>query len=385
MIDDLTRDFRERFGRAPQVSADAPGRVNWIGEHTDYNDGLVLPMAVDRRTRVSVARRDDGVFRAASREQEGLRTFAAGDPVRQGDWCDYVRGVVAALAARGCAVPGADLAVASEVPLGAGLSSSAALAVGLVTALDAAFGFGLGARERAETAHRAEHDHVGVPCGVMDPFASALCPADHALRIDCRSLETTPVALPAGFALLVAHSGVTRRLVAGGYADRRGECERALAQAVAAGVAPPGASALRDLGADALPALRALLPDPALRRVRHVVTENERVDRLCADLAAADLAAAGAVLREGMQSLRDDFEVSVPELDALCEVADALPGVFGSRLTGAGFGGCTLHLVARDAAAAAAAAIAEGFAARLGRRPPVWRVRPGAPAAVLSS
>jgi galactokinase len=273
--------------------------------------------------------------------------------------------------------------VVSDLPLGSGLSSSAALCVAFVTALDACFGWRLAPELRARFAHRAENAFVGVPCGIMDPFASALCPPGHALRIDCRSLEREPVPLPPGIVLLLSHSGVTRRLVAGSYGDRRAECEEALDRARRAGLVPADAASLRDVDADRLAALEGRLPERLFRRVRHVVSENARVAASCAALRSGDLARAGALLCEGMGSLRDDFEVSIPELDALCEIGDAAPGVHGSRLTGAGFGGCALHLVAEDAAAAAAAAIEGGFRQRFGRTPPVWTVRSAPPAGAV--
>jgi galactokinase len=369
--------FRARFGREPEVGARAPGRVNLIGEHTDYNEGLVLPCAIDRDTRVLAARRDDGLVRVFSRETGETREFRVDAAERSGAWSDYVLAVVWALAERGHAIPGADLMLASDVPAGSGLSSSAALGVGVATALDALFDLGLDARARAELAHRGESAFVGVGCGIMDSFASALGRRGFALRIDCRSREATPVPIAGGdAALLVAHSGVRRELARGGYGDRRAECRAALAHAREAGVAPPSATALRDLGEADLPALDRALPDPLRRRARHVIRENARVDAVCAALRAGNLARAGALLREGQASLRDDFEVSIPELDALCEIADALPGVYGSRLTGAGFGGCTVHLVAPAAAAALSDAISARFARRFGRRPPILAVAP---------
>jgi galactokinase len=384
VIDALRRRFRDQFGRAASAAARAPGRVNWIGEHTDYNDGLVLPCAIDRATWVAVAPRDDDRFRVVSREQPGAFEFAGGDLARRGDWVDYARAAVAALREAAAEIPGADLAIASEVPLGSGLSSSAALSVALVTALDAAFGLGLSAGDRAQRAHRAETAFVGVPCGIMDSRVSALAREGHLLRIDCRSGECLPVPLPEGrVCLLVFHSGTRRRLAAGAYAARRDECFRALRAARDAGIAPVSATALRDLDPAALPARERALAPELFRRARHVIRENARVDASCQALRRGDLEGAGALLREGMRSLRDDFEVSTPELDLLCELGDAAPGVFGSRLTGAGFGGCTLHAVAPEAAGAAALAIATGFERRTGRRPEWLRVAPGGGAAAV--
>ncbi len=371
----LIARFRAAHGRSPLAAARAPGRVNLIGEHTDYNEGLVLPCAIDRDTLALVASRDDGRFVCVSREEPERVHFSWDAPPSEGGFGAYVYGVVQALAERGPRLLGADLAVASDVPVGAGLSSSAALCVALVSALDAVFGLGLDPRARAETAWRAENAFVGVPCGRMDPLASALGQRDSALAIDCRSLRVDVIPLPARLRLLVADSGVRRRLVAGAYGDRRAECAEALRLAGLAGIAPPGARALRDLGVEDLPRIERALPDTLARRVRHVLRENERVRATASALATGDLARAGALLREGMASLRDDFLVSVPELDALCEIADALPGVLGSRLCGAGFGGCTLHLVEAPAVEAVEQALAERFAARFGRRPPILRVR----------
>jgi galactokinase len=375
LITELSAQFEAQFGRPPEVGARAPGRVNLIGEHTDYNEGLVLPCAIDRQTVALLARREDGRARVFSRERGELRAFESAAPERRGDWLDYVQGVVFALRERGIEPQGFDLALASDVPEGSGLSSSAALELAVATALDASQGLGLDARERARLAHRAENGFAGVACGIMDQFASALGRRGHALRLDCRSQSVEAVPLPAaGVALLVAHSGAQRALASAGYGDRVLECRRALAAAREAGVAPPQARALRDLSPRDLPALARVLELPLLRRARHVVTENERVDATCSALRAGDWETVGGLLRAGMRSLRDDFEVSTPELDALCALADALPGVYGSRLTGAGFGGCTLHLVAPDAAPELAEALAAGFERRFGRRPPVWVV-----------
>ena len=371
----LVREFRSRFGRAPEIAARAPGRVNLIGEHTDYNEGLVLPCAIDRETLVLAGRRGDSRVRVFSRERAEERHFDARAPEPGGGWLDYVQGVVFALRERDSRLQGFDLALASDVPEGSGLSSSAALELAVATALDASQGLGLDARELARLAHRAENGFAGVACGIMDQFASALGRRGHALRLDCRSQGVEMVPLPAtDVALLVANSGTKRALASAGYGNRVAECQRALAAAREAGVAPPEARALRDLSPPDLPALARVLEPLLLRRARHVVTENERVDATCTALHAGDWETVGALLREGMRSLRDDYEVSTPELDALCELADALPGVYGSRLTGAGFGGCTLHLVAPGAAPELAEALAAGFERRFGRRPPAWVV-----------
>jgi galactokinase len=376
MLEALRRQLRARLGRDPELAARAPRRVNLIGEHTDYSEGLVLPCAIEQATWVAAAHRDDGRVRVVSEAFGAPAEFDAAAPVRQGSWVDYVQGAFFALAERGLRPPGLDLAVASEVPREAGLSSSAALGVAVACAVAEAAGAGLGARDWAELAHRGESGFVGVPCGVMDPFASALGRRGAALRIDCRTLEVDPVPIAGGsLALLVVHSGVRRQLAAGGYAERVAECRAALEGARASGVAS-AARALRDLGVADLPALERVLAPRLLRRARHVITENARVDAFAAALRRGDRAGAGALLREAMASLRDDFEVSVAELDFLCSRGDAEPGCLGSRLTGAGFGGCTLHLVEPDAAGAVAEALASAFEARFGRRPHSWEVRP---------
>lgn len=381
MLDALLASFRARYGRDAELVARAPARVNLIGEHTDYEEGLVLPCAIGRETLVAAARRDDGRVRVASEGFGEAAAFEAAHPVRRGDWVDYVQGPFAALRERGVEPPGLDLAVASDVPPEAGLSSSAALEVAVALAVSEAAGAALSLGEIALVAHRAESAFVGVACGIMDQFASALGRAGAALRIDCRTQEVEAVPIAGSLALLVVHSGVRRQLAAGGYGARVRECRAALAQARAAGVAP-AARALRDLDPADLPALERALEPVSFRRARHVIRENARVDALAAALRAGALDEAGRLLRAGMASLRDDFEVSVPELDLLCAAGDAAPGCYGSRLTGAGFGGCTLHLVAPAAAEGVRAAVSTAFEARFARRPLSWLVTPSAGASV---
>lgn len=373
--------FRERFGRAPEVATRAPGRVNLIGEHTDYNAGLVLPCAIDRDTFAVAALRRDGLVRVMAADLGEQAEFAVAAPERRGGWIDYVQAVVFALRERGFEAPGLDLLISSDVPREAGLSSSAALGVAVVTCIDAAAGFGLPAIERARVVHRGESEFVGVGCGILDQFASALGERDHVLRIDCRDESVHAVPMPAAeLRILIADSGVRRTLADadGGYLARVAECRAALAAAIRAGIAKPDAASLRDLGVADLAALERALEPGLFRRVRHVVRENERVEMLCWELQRSerDHTVLGRCIREGQRSLRDDYEVSIAELDALCEIADALPGVLGSRLTGAGFGGCTLHLVEAEAAEDVAAKISRGFEARCGRASPVVIVAP---------
>ena len=375
--------FAAAFGRRPVAAARAPGRVNLIGEHTDYCQGWVLPCAIDRDTWVVAAPRQDGVFRAISREQESEVAFRLDDLQCQGDWGDYPRAVVAALREAGIPIPGSELAIASELPLGSGLSSSAALCVGLVTALGRLSDARLAPARVAALAHRAENGFVGVPCGIMDGTASALGKAGHAVLLDCRSEAVRHVDLGDDASLVVVHSGVTRRLLEGDYGDRRAECERALDE-IRSLEAGAGVGSLRDLDLERFERLAPRLSPISRRRVRHVVSENARVGAFVRALEGRDSAAAGQLLCEGMRSLQQDYEVSVPELDALCAIGDSTPGVYGSRLTGAGFGGCTLHWVDRRSAASAASAIADGFAARFGRRPPVETLRPADGASAVS-
>jgi len=378
----LRDGFLDRFGTSPQVAGSAPGRVNLIGEHTDYSEGFVLPFAIDRETWILAAdrRRPEGAarIRAWARDLDDEAAFELDSATTQrGDWLDYVQAVVSALVERGFAVGSVDLAISSEVPREAGLSSSAALGVALVTALDRLRGWGLDAIERARIAHRAENHFVGVGCGILDPFASALGRPDFALRIDCRSQSVRPIPLDAERAVvLVAHSGITRALARGDYRERVEECQRAFEGAVASGQVASQAASLRDLVHADLARLAPVLDPALLARVRHVVSENERVDSVCTALEAGNYGAVGACLREGHRSLRDDFAVSTPELDALCEIADELPGVYGSRLTGAGFGGCTLHLVEPEAAETVAAELARQFRARFGHDPAPVCVKP---------
>jgi len=358
---------------------EAPGRVNLIGEHTDYNDGFVLPFALPQRTTVT-ARRLPGAPRwtVRSGRADAPVSFAPSDlqPGRVGGWAAYVVGVVWALADAGHDVPGADLAVESTVPVGAGLSSSAALECAVLTALCDLGDLDVPVADRPRLAQRAENAYVGVPCGVMDQAAATLCRAGHALFLDCRSLaaEQVPFDLAAdGLALLVVDSGAPHAHVDNEYAARRATCEQAARDL--------GVPALRDLDevADLETAL-ASLPDPvARRRVRHVVTEDRRVRETVAALRAGRTRDIGPLLTASHASMRDDYEITAPAVDLAVEVAlDA--GALGARMTGGGFGGCVLALVEAGAADGVRDRIAGEFAAH-GYPPPPSFLASAAPGA----
>ena len=350
--------FRTLFGHPADVVASAPGRVNLIGEHTDYNDGLVLPTAVPQCTTVELAlRRDDRVgVASASIAGDAVRSYRLGRESRAGDWLDYVQGCTRVLAEQ-AALRGFDARIASTLPLGGGLASSAALAVALLRALRTALALPLDDVALALVAHRAEHDFVGARVGVMDQMAASLAGAGTALFLDTRSLAHEAVALPASLGLLVIDSGIAHRHAAGDYNARRNECERAAALL--------GVRTLRELPDDAV-AHAATLPEPLARRVRHVVGENARVREAVAALRAADLQALGTLFLASHASLRDDFAVSLPELDALVEIAAAEPAVYGARLTGGGFGGAVLIAARADAASETASRIVAVYRARTG-------------------
>lgn len=369
--------FERNFGGPPDFASRAPGRVNLIGEHTDYNQGLVLPCAIDRSTVSLAALRDDFTVRVHAWDLNERVEFSAKRPVLRGGWSDYVVAVYSALSERGIDLPGLDLALTSTLPMGSGLSSSAALGVSTVAVLDAAMDLGFSSREWAEVAHRAESHFVGVGCGILDPVASALGQRGHVLRIDCADKTVQPIEIRgAPWKLLIFHSGVTRRLAEGFYSDRVRECESALAAARRAGIAGPETSSLSELSLERLPELERVLEPVEFKRARHVMAENQRVDAVCKALREGRDDQLGSLLASGQASLRDDYEVSIPELDTLCTLANGCTGVLGSRLTGAGGGGCTLHLVRPDRLEDVREEVATGFEARFGQRPLNWAVSP---------
>ncbi len=355
------RLFSERYGRAADWLAAAPGRVNMIGEHVDYNGGLVLPFAIDRYTWVAggASSGSGGGVRVFSVQQDESFSIAVDrrvERVAEG-WTNYVRGVVAMFRELGCELPDLDLLIHSAVPIGGGLSSSAALAVAVATLLESVCKTELGKKEKALLCQRAEHEFAGVPCGIMDPFASVLGQPDSLLYLDCRDETYRHVPFPADeLAIVVIDSQVKHSLAAGEYAIRRAECTSAAVKL--------NVTLLRDVPMDVLLEIEARLERAEFRRARHVVGEIERTRRFVESVEAADCRAAGHLLYESQRSLAEDFDVSCEELDVLVDVARELgepAGVWGSRMTGGGFGGCTVTLVERDAAPAVLAEILERY------------------------
>lgn len=347
-LDRLRRAFRKRYGTEPRLFR-APGRVNLIGEHTDYNDGFVLPMAIDRQTVVAASARNDRLVRAFSLDLNSAMQFDLDDPgpKQRGSWLDYMEGVARALESRGVRLRGADLALASDVPIGAGLSSSAALEVSVGLALASISSAAAEGVTLALAGQQAEHHYVGIKCGIMDQFTAALGRSNHALLIDCRSLETNYIPLDTSrVSVVICDTHVKHELASSEYNARRAECERGveiLRQVL------PGVRALRDVSVADLQACEERLPEPIRRRCRHIVTENARTLAAANALSAGDLEGMGRLMFLAHDSLRDDYEVSCAELDLLVEIARSTKGVIGARMTGGGFGGCTVNLVLRTA------------------------------------
>ena len=340
----------------PEVTASAPGRVNLIGEHTDYQDGFVMPSAVPQRTTAVLQRRADRCVSASSRQAtDDPYAFELGDERRGAGWADYVQGVTWALAKAGVEIGGFDLHIDSDVPLGSGLSSSAALEVSTLRAIRSAFSLALDDVALARMAQRAEVEFVGAPVGIMDQMACSLAGQREALFLDTRTLQFERIRLPAGLELVVIDSGIAHQHAGGDYATRRRESEEAARLL--------GVSKLRDVATTAMPAIDALPPLLA-RRARHIVSENARVIEARERLLAGDLVAFGKLLNASHKSLRDDYEVSVPAVDALVAIAQSHPAVFGARMTGGGFGGAVVIAAAAGRSQEVAGDIDDRYVAR---------------------
>jgi galactokinase len=372
--------FRELTGGAPAGVWSAPGRVNLIGEHTDYNDGFVLPFAIDHRTHVALGLRDDGRIRVVSTfdpvpVEVDLADLDALFPARRDEiveWARYPLGVAWALStwALSAGALGVDIAIASDVPVGAGLSSSAAIEGATASALDDVWALHRTRVDLAQAGRRAENEAVGAPTGIMDQMASMLGESDAGIFLDCRSLDAEVVDLgfaAAGLEVLVIDTGVKHAHSTGGYGERRAACER--------GAQIMGVPALRDVHVADLDRARELMDDVTFRRVRHVVTENQRVIDTVATLRREGPRAIGALLDASHVSMRDDFEISVPELDLAVDTARTA-GAIGARMTGGGFGGAAIALVERDDVSGISRAVTDAFAEAGFAAPHVFTVQP---------
>jgi galactokinase len=342
----LRTRFFELYRKQPRIFR-APGRVNLIGEHTDYNDGFVMPVAIELSTWVAIAPRQDQIVQVTS------TSFADGAEFEvnkihsgpTGHWSDYVRGVIAVLGARYPQILGADILVHGEVPIGAGLSSSAAIEIATAYALLKIFGITLDRVQLALAAQQAEHEYAGTLCGIMDQFISANAKAGHALMLDTRRLQFEFLPIPSGVSMAICDTGIKHTLAGSEYNRRREQCETGVAHLAKF---LPYVKALRDVTLQDLEKYGADLPDVIFRRCRHVISENHRVLAAVEALRRGDCERFGALMAESHRSLRDDYEVSCPELDAMVAATAQIPGVYGARMTGGGFGGCTINLVATD-------------------------------------
>lgn len=367
--------FAEAFGGLPDLLARAPGRVNLIGEHTDYNDGFVLPMAISGQSLVVARPRPDRQIHVVAADFAGSRDcFALDAPASRNaaaPWSDYVRGMVYAMAAAGHAVQGADLAIAGDVPRGAGLSSSASVSVAIGMAMAAVSGLAdLDRTALAKLAQAAECDFVGTRCGIMDQLISARGQRDHALLIDCRTLACTAVPMPPEAAILIVHSGIERGLVDGAYNLRRAQCEAAAMQL--------GVAALRDVALPDLLAARGQMAPDVFRRARHVVTENARTVAAAEALVAGDLAGLGQLMAASHASMRDDFDITLPAIDALVGLLqDRIGPTGGARMTGGGFGGAVVAMLPKARLDAVIAAVTQHYRTPAGQVPRLLVEQPG--------
>jgi galactokinase len=382
----ITEKFSSAYGRAPRWIAAAPGRVNVIGEHTDYNDGFVLPMAIERYTVIAAAPAANG-----SRQVQ-LRSTVNGQPAiidlskpmkpfPKGAWANYPAGVIAGFVARGLNPGGFDALIHSTVPLGGGLSSSAALEVSTATLLEIITGKTLDPVEKALVCQASEHEYAGVPCGIMDQFISVMGKKDNLLLLDCRSRKTelVPMSDPS-VALLVTNTNVKHELGSGEYAKRRAQCEAA-AKIL-------GVPSLRDASAATLEKAKKRMDPVVFRRARHVIGEIERTPAAAAAIRASKWPAVGKLMYASHNSLRDDYEVSCSELDAVVDIAEAIGakgGVYGCRMTGGGFGGCTVALVKADAVDAISKKIGQEYKKRTGLDAAIFVSRPAAGATVIKA
>jgi galactokinase len=367
--DIVAATFFERIGAKPSLIVRAPGRVNLIGEHTDYNDGFVLPCAIGKGTAIAAGKRGDNLFRVIAADYDGEEDSFAVDAsieaVAGTAWQNYVRGVVKIMIDAGHEIGGTDMVISGDVPQGAGLSSSASLEVGTGLALRELWDLEwLTPTKIALLGQKAENEFVGCQCGIMDQLVSATGKAGHAVRIDCRSLEVTPVAMPSDVTVMIVHSGISRGLVDGAYNERRAQCEKA-AEIL-------GVAALRDADMAMLESQRAAMEDVVYRRARHVISENARTLEMADALTAGDLFRMRELMAASHASMRDDFEITVPGIDHLVEVMQNAVGADGgARMTGGGFGGAAVALLRKSKVDEAIAAIKAGYRTPTGDVPEI--------------
>jgi galactokinase len=364
--------FEKIYGTTPEIVVRAPGRVNLIGEHTDYNDGFVFPAAIDRAITYAGRRRGDRLVRVYSQDFDASVEFSLEGIQKDTEktWSNFLRGVCKFLEADGHRLMGADIAFGGDVPREAGLSSSAAVEVGAAAFWDKLLQLGLDPVYVVKLARRTENEFVGVPCGIMDQFISALGRRDHALFLDCRNLAYRHVPLRAGVKIVVCNSGVKRALAQSEYEVRLKQCRLSVEKIASA--TGRNVKSLRDVEFADLEKVRGVLDGLLWRRAHHVVSENHRVLEAVKVLENGDLERFGELMNASHESLRDDYEVSSQELDTLVELARKQPGVLGARMTGAGFGGCTVNLVRADAAESFAQAVANGYKETLGLKAEVY-------------
>lgn len=387
-VDEVVAAFRSSHGREPEVVVRAPGRVNLLGAHVDYNEGWVLPGAIDRGIWLAADRRPDRSVKLTAVNLGKRGSFdldhlppSPDHEGRETGWTDYPKAVAWALAAAGHELDGLEIAYGGDLPMAAGVSSSAALEMAFVLAWSELSGLEFERSEaRAEIGRRAENDYLGVGSGIMDQYASLFGRLDHLVLIDCRTYEHELVPLPAGTCVLVADTGVRRQLVGSDFNQRRNECEQAT-ELLSRWL--PGVRALRDVVPADLEPLATELPAVLARRARHVVEECQRVQHGAAALRAGDLEAFGKLVIASHESSRDLYEVSIPELDLLAETAWSSPGCYGARLTGAGFGGCVTALVDEEAAPLTAKSLVSAFGETFGYEPAVFWCRVADGATVL--
>lgn len=381
----ITDQFKTRFGRVPTVIGRAPGRVNLIGEHTDYNDGFVMPMALEHATWVAAAPRDDGRIRAVSPSLDVEHEWQLDnwshdtDP----DWTSYVAGAAMLLRDTGATLGGCDLLIESSVPVGGGLSSSAAIEVSTLLAMARLAGVSLEGVSLADLARRVEHEFAGVPCGIMDQYVSVLAHEGCALLLDCRSRtwQQIPLTLD-GHTIVIVNSGVRHKLASGEYAKRQAQCHDAVRYFQAH---RPEVQSLRDVAPEEVEQHAAAMDPLAAARARHVTTENVRTPAAAEALRGGDLAEVGRLMLASHASLRDDYEVSCAELDRLVEIATAVDGVVGARMTGGGFGGCIVAIVREDAVPQVESAICEKYDGAGYGPAEIIRSRPGAGASIVQA